>query len=535
MSQAKVITDEKTTREHLLAGVTKLADVVGSTLGPMANNVVIETPYGATTVTKDGVTVAKAIDLEHPVENLGAQILKQAASRTASLAGDGTTTATVIAASLVKGAHRLIAAGVKPIEIKRRFEALLNKTLSALLAKSKPVSQEKIKEIATISANNDEAIGTLIASAYEHVGPEGLITLEESKTGATLLETVHGVAFDKGYASPYFITDSAKAEAVLENPLIFITDSKLRYTQELAPIMEKAHALNKPLLIICDEIEGQALQIAVINKMRGILQIAAVTAPSFGQTRAEILKDIAAITSAKVISEDAAVRLEDTKTTDFGTAAKVVISKNRTVFIDPKRNEELIDARAEEIRSQLTGENDMYIQQKMQRRLADLKAKIAVLHVGAATETELKETKDRVDDALRATACAMSKGYLIGGGTALARVGAELDIENELIDPVFVQALQSPLMKIASNAGKSPEVILHNVITNPDPSFGYNALTNEYAKLEEEGVIDPLLVVEQAVTNATSAANMIMLSAHSVTSVDRKEPYSPGNLDDYTS
>ena len=259
MSQAKVITDEKTTREHLLAGVTKLADVVGSTLGPMANNVVIETPYGATTVTKDGVTVAKAIDLEHPVENLGAQILKQAASRTASLAGDGTTTATVIAASLVKGARRLIAAGVKPIEIKRRFEALLNKTLSALLAKSKPVSQEKIKEIATISANNDEAIGTLIASAYEHVGPEGLITLEESKTGATLLETVHGVAFDKGYASPYFITDSAKAEAVLENPLIFITDSKLRYTQELAPIMEKAHALNKPLLIICDEIEGQAL------------------------------------------------------------------------------------------------------------------------------------------------------------------------------------------------------------------------------------------------------------------------------------
>lgn len=535
---SKLITLEKETRERILEGVEVLVEAVGSTLGPMANNVVIETPYAATTVTKDGVTVAKHVEVEDPVANLGVQILKQAASRTASLAGDGTTTATVIAGALVREASKLIAAGVKPIDIKRRYEALLLDALAILKKESKAVTTEKIKEIATISSNNDEEIGELIAAAYDHVGSEGLISLDESKTGKTELELVHGVAIDKGYSSPYFVTDSAKAEAVLDNPLIFITDAKLRYAPEIVPILEKAVEANRPLLIIADEIEGQALQLAVVNKMRGVLSVCAISAPSFGQTRMEILRDLAALTSAKVVSEEDASRIEDTKFTDFGTAVKVVVSKNRTLFIDSKRDEETINARAEEIRLHLTGENDQYMQQKMQRRLADLKAKVAILHVGAATETEIKERKDRVDDALRATACAIAKGYLVGGGTALARIGQSLKMEDVMIDPIFVRALQQPLMIIAKNAGVSGEVVLNTVLTHPlakdNSSFGFNARTGLYTDLEIDGVIDPLLVVEQALTNAVSAAGMIILSAVSITNLDRKPPYNP-QLDGYPS
>lgn len=527
---SKLITSEKETRERILAGVMKLVDVVGSTLGPMANNVVIETPYGATTVTKDGVTVAKHVNLPDPVENLGVEILKQAAARTASLAGDGTTTATVIAGALVSEANKLITAGVKPILIKKRFEALLLDALAILNKEAKAVTPEKIQEIATIAANNDEEIGALIAEAYNHVGPEGLVSLDESKSGRTELELVQGAAFDKGYASQYFITNPAKEECVLDNPLIFITDAKLRYAPEVIPIMERALEARRPLLIIADEIEGQALGLLTVNKMRAGMQICAVSAPSFGQNRLELLRDIAALTSARVVSEDEADRIEDTTVEDMGTCLKVVISKTRTLFIESERDEERINERADEIRAQLTGQNDLYIQQKLQRRLADLKAKVAILYVGASTETELKERKDRVDDALRATSCAITKGFLIGGGTALAKLGQKLPLTEELIDPIFVKALQQPLMLIAKNAGESGEVVLNNVLNSLSSkiqNYGFNARSGQYSDLVADGVIDPLLVVEQALTNAVSAANMIILSASSVTNLDRAPAYNP--------
>lgn len=527
---SKLITSEKETREKILSGVLKLVEVVGSTLGPMANNVVIETPYGATTVTKDGVTVAKHVNLPDPVENLGVEILKQAAARTASLAGDGTTTATVIAGALVQEANKLISAGIKPILIKRRFESLLLESLQILLKESKAVTPEKIQEIATIAANNDEEIGALIAEAYAHVGSEGLVSLDESKSGKTELELVQGAAFDKGYASPYFITNASKEECVLDNPLIFITDGKLRYGPEIVPIMEKAIQARRPLLIIADEIEGQALQILAVNKMRAGMQVCAVAAPSFGQNRVELLRDIAALTSARLVSEDEADRIEDTTLDDMGTSLKVVISKNRTLFIESERDEDRINKRADEIRTQLTGQNDLYMQQKLQRRLADLKAKVAILYVGAPTDTELKERKDRVDDALRATSCAITKGYLIGGGTALARLGQSLKVTDNLIDPIFTKALQQPLMLLATNAGQSGEVVLSKVLDTPPANiqnFGYNARSGQFSDLEKDGVIDPLLVVEQALTNAVSAANMIILAASSITNLDRTPPYSP--------
>lgn len=529
----KNIAFSEETRQKMLEGVQILAQAVGSTLGPMGRNVVIETPYGATTVTKDGVTVAKHVDLDDPIQNLGAQILKQAAARTATLAGDGTTSATVIAAALVKGAHRLIAAGVQPIDIKRRFEQLSLDTQAAIRAQSKEVNIEKIKEIATISANNDEELGALIQEAFEYVGPQGLITIAESKTGVTNLELLPGISIDRGYASPFFVNNSAKGEVQLENALVFITDSKLRHTQHVVPLLEIAIAAGRPLLIIADDIDGQALQMLVLNKMRGVVPVAAITAPSYGENRTELLKDLAALTSAKLVTLSEAARVEDTSRQDLGSVEKLVISKNKTMFISPKRDEERIAARVEEATSKLLGEGDHYLEKQIQKRIADLTAKVAVLHVGAATETELKERKDRVDDALRATAAAVQKGYLIGGGTALARIAANLKESSPLIDPVFVRALQQPLMTIAENAGESPEVILAKVLSLKDLEEGFNAKTLLMGNLIKEGVIDPALVVEQEVVNAVSAANMIILSSTSLTNKDRTPPYNPGNLEDY--
>lgn len=530
---AKNITQDRETREQMLQGIEALAQVVGSTLGPMGRNVVIETPYGATTVTKDGVTVAKHFDLEAPVQNLGVQIIKQAASRTASLAGDGTTTATVIASALVQEANKLIAAGIAPIHIKRGLDELLKASMHEISKISKQVDEKKIKQIATISANNDEEIGDLIAQAYAIVGSQGLITLEDSKTGLTTLDYTEGVSIDKGYVSPFFVTDSAKGEAVLENPLIFITDQKLRYAPEIVPLLEIAASSNRPLLIIADEIEGQALQLCVVNKMRGIISVAAITAPSFGESRLEQLKDLAALTSATIFSKSDASRLEQVSTKQLGSAAKVIVSKSKTIFVDPTANQELVTARAEEIRGHMTGENDQYMQQKLQRRLADLTAKVAVIKVGAPTETELKEKKDRVDDALRATACALQKGYLPGGGTALLRVSELVSHKDYLVEQMYRKAITQPLMRIAHNAGVSPELVLATVKNNEDPSFGFNAYTGEYTDMVEAGIIDPTIVVEQALSNAVSAASMVILSSSSLTNTDRKAPYSPGDIEDY--
>lgn len=533
MTPIKNITFGQETREKMLEGVLILAEAVGSTLGPMGKNVVIETPYGATTVTKDGVTVAKHIDLDDAVQNLGAQILKQAASRTATLAGDGTTTATVIAAALVKGAHKLIAAGIQPIEIKRRFEQLLLETQTKIRNEAKEVNLDKIKEIATISANNDEELGEIIQQAYEYVGSQGLISLTESKTGLTHLELLPGASVDRGYLSPFFVNNAAKGEVHLDNALVFITDSKLRHTQEVVPLLEIAVRANRPLLIIADEIDGQALQILVVNKMRGTVPVAAIAAPSYGENRSELLKDLAALTSAKLVSSSDSSRVEDARLDQMGSCEKIVISKNKTMFISPKRDEARIEDRVKEAYTKLTGEGDHYLEKQIQKRIADLTAKVALLHVGAATETELKERKDRVDDALRATAAAVQKGYLVGGGTALARIAQQLKQGSPLIDHIYVKALQQPLLTIADNAGEPSEVVLAKTLESKKQDWGFNAKTLMFGNLLEQGVIDPALVVEQAVVNAVSAANMIILSSTSLTNKDRTPPYNPGNLEDY--
>jgi len=528
---AKKIDLQVATQEKLLSGVEQMAKVVGSTLGPMGKNVIIETQYGATTVTKDGVTVAKHLTLEDPTENLAVTIVRQAADRTANLAGDGTTTSTVIAAALVKQAFKLIKLGFQPIEIKRTFEDLLHKVRLNLVKNASPVSSEDILKIATISANNDETIGALIHSAFEYVGKEGLITLGDSKTGKTEVELVPGASVNKGYASPYFITDAAKGEAILEKPLIYITDNKLRTLEDVVPVLEAAHESKRPVLIICDSIDGHALQILAVNKIKGIVRVAAIEGPSFGENRAELLKDLAAITSSKILSND-------TANTDFGphylgSAEKVVVSKERTVFVEPKKDNARVEERIALIKEQLNNVPDNpYLTSQYQKRLADLAAKVATINVGAATETEQKEVKDRVDDALRATSAAVAKGYLVGGGLALLWAAQELTKKDPTpIVNAFVDGLTEPLRLIIKNSGKTAEAIIERILEKDEPDFGFNAKTQEFDNLRDRGIIDPLLVVEQAITNAVSAANMLILAEVSLTNVDRTPPYAPPQMD----
>jgi chaperonin GroEL len=528
MTPIKQITFNEETREKMLKGVEKIAKAVGSTLGPMGRNVVIETPYGATTVTKDGVTVAKHIELQDPFENLAVSILKQAASKTATSAGDGTTTSTVIAAALVKNAHKLISLGTQPIEIKRVFEDLRHKTLLYLTKHSTEVSKEDIQKIATISANNDEEIGSMIKTAYDYVGRQGLISLGESKTGATYLDLLPGIAIQRGYASPYFITNAAKGEVELENPLVFITDNKLRHTDEVIPILEYAASKRRPLLIIADAIDGQALQLLVINKIQQRINVAAIEAPSFGDNRAEILKDLSALTSAKIFSSSDASRATlDVSASNFGSVEKVTISKDKTVFISPTSDPAAVQERVSFIRNKMEQDSDNpYLLQQYQKRLADLTAKAAIINVGAPTETELKEIKDRVEDALKATSAAVSEGYLTGGGTALLWASEFLPSDT-VIHQAFKDALKEPLKVIAYNAGKTPEVILEQTLNLNDPDKGFNAYRLEFTNLREAGVIDPTEVVSQAVKNAVSAANMIILSDTAMTNLDRTPPYTP--------
>lgn len=522
-------------QDALIKGVNTLADAVASTLGPMGNNVIIETPYGATTVTKDGVTVAKFIKLEDPVEDLGAQIIKQAAARTADLAGDGTTTATVIAQALVTNARRLILSGIPPIKVKREFENYLKQALRIISELSSPVEVGNIKEIATISANNDEEIGALIAEAFEHVGKDGIVVLDQSSTGSTFLQLSDGAQFQRGYISPFFITDLKKEECVLEDPFILITDKKLRFTQELMPILDKVAATGKPLLIIADEVDSQALQVLILNKMRGNISVCAVKAPSYGEHRLAELEDLAAITSANLIIESAANRLEDLKLSDLGRASKVIVGKTSTVIMEPQFDHDRVEKRIALINEQLKTETSEYLRQKLQKRISSINTKTAVLRVGAPTETEMKEIKDRIDDALKATSAAIAKGYLTGGGTALAYVAAKLQADNppSLILPAFTDSLTAPLRTIASNAGVPPDMILLSVREANSPSYGYNALKGVFEDLAESGVIDPTLVVEQALKNAVSAASMIILSSTAIHFISREPRYSPGSLDDF--
>lgn len=534
---AKIITFNPEAREKLVKGVNTLSNAVSVTLGPKGRNVVIDT-YGVPAVTKDGVTVAKWISLPDPVENLGAQIIKQAAQRTGTLAGDGTTTATVVAQALVNGATELIKNGTSPIDIKRGFEELLNVTLVGVLESSTPVDDDKINAISTISANNDSYIGGLISSAFKEVGKEGILTVEDSRTNDTFIKVVDGVSINRGWISPYFITNTDKREAVYEDPLILITDKKIRSTQEIVPVLEKVFKSARPLVIIADELEAQALALLVVNRLRANMPVVAIKAPAYGDRRAEILKDLGVITGAEVISELKGIRLEDTTLVQLGSCKKVVVTENETIFVDPSGDKELILSRADEIRAKIKDATHEYELEQLNERLAKLIAKVAVLYVGAATETEVKEKKDRIDDAIRATRAAIAKGYVPGGGTTLLEISTRLKSKTsnpEILD-VFLRGLVSPFKQILINSGVDVDKVSSQVLINLKDSStaGFDAATLTYQKdMSKAGIIDPTLVVEQALINAVSAANMIVLSE--VTMHDTVAKYEPGTVEEMQS
>jgi chaperonin GroEL len=500
-----------TALDTLATGVHKLGKAVKVTLGPKGRNVVFVNSFGVPEVTKDGVTVAREVNLEDPIENIGCQIAKQAAATTAYRAGDGTTTATILTDSLVTGSLKLIRSGIAPITVKRKFDELTADILDQIEKAATPVVDKDIYNIATISANNDTVIGGLISAAFDHVGRDGVITVEDSKMDETFVNTVDGFSFDKGLVSTYFATDPIKQEAIYEDPLILITDKKIRAIQEISSVVEQCLKTNKPLVIIADEIEGQALSLLVVNRLRTGLRVVAIKAPAYGERRAEILKDIAIATGGTLISETSGMKLEETKLEQLGSCKKIIVSKDETIMLEVKGDAKAIEERIATIREQIPTANDSYTSEKLMDRLAKLSGKVAVLFVGATTDTELREKKARIDDALRATRSAVTKGFVVGGGTLLAKLSKKLD-NNDLIAKVYAEALQEPMRIIAQNAGVSSDVVANTVLEGANPDWGYNAKDDVYEDLVRAGIIDPALVVMEALRSANSAATMILLS-----------------------
>ena len=517
---SKIVTFSPQAKEQLIEGVNVLANAVGVTLGPKGRNVVI-TAYGVPAVTKDGVTVAKQISLPDPIHNLGAAIIKQAAVKTLAQAGDGTTTSIVVAQALVNAGQTLINKGISPIEIKRGYEECLEEALDTIRLQAEPVTMENVRQIATISANNDPLIGELIYEGFKFVSTDGLIAVEDSKLGNTYVATIDGTSFNSGFISPLFVTDTRKMETVFEKPLFLISDKKIRNTNELVPALELASKAGRPIVLIADEFEAQALNALVVNRVRGGFPLVAVRAPAFGERRAEILKDLSILTGAKLISETEALRLEDFKAEYFGSAEKIVVTSDATLIMNPKGDKTIIEDRIEELRNKLSGISDTYSIEKTNERMAQLTGKVAVLYVGAPTETELKEKKDRIDDALRATKAAIQKGYVEGGGVTLLRAVTSFD--NGDIQSAFSAGLAAPYDRIMINANLPTSVVEGTRVI--DMSNGVNALTGQKVNMKEAGIIDPLLVIEQALTNAVSAANMILLSE--VTVHDTQPQYDP--------
>ena len=522
----RIVTFNPTAQDQMVVGVNILADAVGVTLGPKGRFVVIDT-YGTPSVTKDGVTVAQSIKLVDPIQNLGAQIINQSSARTARNAGDGTTTSAVLAQALVNGAVKCLKeTKISPIDIKRQFEDLLRITVQEVLAISTPLDGKKINDIATISSNNDPFIGNLIGDAFEHVGKEGILTVEDSRTNETYTKIVDGVSINRGYLSSYFVTDNERMETVFENPLFFITDKKLRNIQEIIPILEHSNKAGRPLVIVADEIEAQALAILVVNKLRAGFPVVAIKAPAYGERRMEVLQDLSVLTGAELISDSSAVRAEDVKFEQLGSAKKIVVSQDETVIIEPSGDPVLIQKRADEVRGRIAVANHEWEVEKLNERLAKLVAKVAVLYVGAPTETEVKEKKDRIDDAIKATKAAIVQGYVPGGGSTLYDISSRLNAKDEYKDvlEVFKQGLRAPFNKIITNAGKDPIVIASNITETK----GYNAANDKYEDYVTAGIIDPTMVVVEAITNAVSAANMIILSEVTIHDVDPKyEPADP--------
>ena len=528
-------------RAALKRGVDQLAQAVKVTLGPKGRNVVIDRKFGSPTVTKDGVTVAKEVELKDPVENMGAQMVKEVATKTSDLAGDGTTTATVLAQAIFREGLKNVTAGASPMAIKRGIDKAVTKVVEELKALSTPTKGKKeIAQVGTISANNDAEIGNLIADAMEKVGKDGVITVEEAKGMETSLETVEGMQFDRGYLSPYFVTDPERMEAVLEDAFILIHDKKISSMKDLLPILEKVAQMGRPLLIIAEEVEGEALATLVVNKLRGTLRVAAVKAPGFGDRRKAMLQDIAVLTGGQVVSEEVGFKLENATTNDLGRAKRIVVDKDNTTIVDGAGDADQIKGRINEIRVAVDKSTSDYDREKLQERLAKLAGGVAVIHVGAATETEMKEKKARVEDALHATRAAVEEGIVPGGGVALVRVREKLknwkveDEDEQIGVQIIMRALEVPLREIAENAGAEGSIVLDKVRSNKNGNFGYNAGTDEYEDLVEAGVIDPTKVTRTALQNASSIASLLLTTECVV--VEKKEeekagaPAMPGGM-----
>jgi len=534
---AKELTFNTEARAKLKAGVDQLAEAVKVTLGPKGRNVVIDKKFGSPTVTKDGVTVAKEVELPDPIENMGAQMVKEVATKTSDAAGDGTTTATVLAQAIFREGLKNVTAGANPMELKRGIDKAVEKIVEELKSLSVPTSGKKeIAQVGTISANNDKEIGNLIAEAMEKVGKEGVITVEEAKGLETTLETVDGMQFDRGYLSPYFVTDPEAMEAVLDSPYILIYDKKISAMKDLLPVLEKVAQSGKSLLIIAEDVEGEALATLVVNKLRGTLKVCAVKAPGFGDRRKEMLRDISILTGGNVISEELGFKLENATLADLGSAKRVTVDKDNTTIVDGKGKEADIQGRIAEIRVAIDKSTSDYDREKLQERLAKLAGGVAVINVGAATETEMKEKKARVEDALHATRAAVEEGIVPGGGVALIRCQAALAglkglSEDEKIGVDIVRrAIEEPIRAIAANAGVEGAIVLAKVKESKEKTFGYNAATDEYEDLMKAGVIDPAKVTRTALQNAASIAGLLLTTEAVV--VERKEekpaPAAPG-------
>ena len=514
---AKQVVHGEESRAAILRGVNQLADAVKVTLGPKGRNVVIDKKFGSPTITKDGVTVAKEIELKDTLENMGAQMVREVASKTSDVAGDGTTTATVLAQAIFKEGVRTVAAGANPMALKRGIEKAVAAVVAEIHTMAKPVSGDSIAQVGTVSANGDKTIGTIIAEAMDKVGKDGVITVEESKTMDTLLEVVEGMQFDRGYLSPYFVTDADRMEAVLDEPYILINEKKISNMRDLLPILEQVAKMGRPMLIIAEDVDGEALATLVVNKLRGTLNVAAVKAPGFGDRRKAMLEDIAVLTGGKVISEDLGIKLETITLEDLGKAKKVTIDKENTTIVEGAGSGEAIDGRIKTIRNQIEDTSSDYDREKLQERLAKLVGGVAVIKVGAATETEMKEKKARVEDAMHATRAAVEEGIVAGGGVALVRASRVLDnfnTESEDSDEIIgvnivKRALEEPLRQIAGNAGMEGAVVVGKV-REGDDSFGFNAATEKYEDLVAAGVIDPAKVTRTALQNAASIAGLML-------------------------
>jgi len=528
---AKQIIYGEQSRQAILRGVNQLADAVKVTLGPKGRNVILDRKFGSPTITKDGVTVAKEIDLKDPLENMGAQMVREVASKTSDTAGDGTTTATVLAQAIYREGAKNVVAGANPMELKRGIEHAVEAIVAEIKKMSRPVSGNMVAQVGIISANSDKTIGEIIAQAMEKVGKDGVITVEEAKTLETTLDVVEGMQFDRGYLSPYFVTDAERMEVVLENPVILIHEKKISSMKDLLPLLEQVARLSRPLLIIAEDVEGEALATLVVNKLRGTLQAAAVKAPGFGDRRKAMLEDIAVLTGGKALTEDLGIKLENIKVDDLGKAKKVTIDKDNTTIVEGGGTSAAIEGRVKQLRTQVEDTTSDYDREKLQERLAKLVGGVAIIKVGAATETEMKEKKARVEDAMHATKAAVEEGIVAGGGVALLRGAKALDglklTGDQLVGLQIVRrAIEEPMRHIATNAGAEGSIVVAKV-KDMKQDEGFNAATEEYEDLVKAGVIDPAKVVRSALQNASSIASLLLTTEALVSEIPEEKKDTP--------